>query len=74
MFRFYKDQVIADELAHRLENLGVHVELACACVKDHGQEQCVDFGDPCRAGVYLTVPTVYGEIMDTITRQVERGE
>lgn len=72
MFRYFADQSIAEEVAFRLENLRVPVEVTCACVKDHGMEECVDFGDPCRAGVYIEVPDVYGPMMNTITEQVER--
>jgi len=74
MFLYFQDSSIADEVAFRLENLGVPIETTCSCIKDHNMKECLDFGDPCRGGVYIDVPDIYGPVLNTIKAQVERGE
>ena len=70
-FRFFKDQAQAEEVIQVLENLGVAVTMECACIRDHKQDQCVDFMSSCRAGVYVEVPTIYGPILHNITKDLK---
>lgn len=74
MIKYYRDEAEAEEINQILEDLKIPTIIACVCVKDHGQEECVDFMSSCRAGVYLTVPIGYSKVLETITKQVQRKE
>lgn len=54
--RFFRDAAEADEIRFQLEQMGIEVTEQCACLHDYQQNECADFMDPCRAGVYLFVP------------------
>jgi len=70
MFRFYKDQSIAEDVEQILTWLHIPVEIECPCTKDHGLSQCLDIGSSCREGVYLTVADKYSTILGMLTDQM----
>jgi len=78
--RFFKDESDARSVLFELKNLRIPDVVTAsttpcksmrACIRDHGQEECVDFGGVCRAGVYIDVPMAYGDIFDRLIKDLE---
>ena len=72
MFLHYKDQATAEEVESILKSMQVPVEMECSCIRDHGQEQCLDMGSSCRGGRYLTVSDIHSQELLIVSLQVKR--
>jgi len=70
MWKFFKMEDKADEVTALMNEAGCTVHRQCACIHDHGADQCENFTNYCPGGVYLRVPIgwedAFQEAIDTV--------